>query len=210
MGAIGNNVETALVLLAYGADPSERYHAWTALHYAVKARQTGARQAELVRALLDAGAPVDAQKEGTLETPLMLAASTGYTTPDVLKVLLRYGADINAIASQGRTAEDRTHWLLDQDEIWRARGLNVHHFRTPGVAEDNLALLREVRAAGGWKRYVAEPRKHLLVLRKLAERGRARPPRGRQAKAPTGLFGRDLPDVLFWKVLSFWKTPRDV
>ena len=47
--------------------------------------------------------------------------------------------------------------------------------------------------------------KELLVLRKLAEKGRARPPRARLAMAPTGLFGRDglLPDVLFWKVLAY-------
>ena len=94
-----------------------------------------------------------------------------------------------------------------------------------------LALLRDYRAAGGtWKRYVAETRKQLLVLRRLVERGRALPPRiwmrgwtslartliGREpsddgAKAVHDLFGRkDLPDVLFWKVLAFWRSDRDV
>ena len=63
-----------------------------------------------------------------------------------------------------------------------------------------------------WKRYVVEPRKQLLVLRKLVEKGRAQPPRRRRAMAPTGLFGRDglLPDVLFWKVLAYWRSERDV
>jgi hypothetical protein len=29
--------------------------------------------------------------------------------------------------------------------------------------------------------------------------------------APTGLFARDgLPDVLFWKVLVYWRSERDV
>ena len=30
--------------------------------------------------------------------------------------------------------------------------------------------------------------------------------------SPTGLFGRDglLPDVLFWKVLAYWRSERDV
>ena len=76
----------------------------------------------------------------------------------------------------------------------------------PGVVEGTLAFFRDYRTAGGtWKRYVAEPRKQLLVLRKLVERGRARP------KALAGLFGRkDLPDVLFWKVLAFWRSARDV
>ena len=82
----------------------------------------------------------------------------------------------------------------------------------PGVVEGTLAFFRDYRAAGGtWKRYVAEPRKELLVLRKLAEKGRARPPRARLAMAPTGLFARDgLPDVLFWKVLVYWRSERDV
>ena len=33
----------------------------------------------------------------------------------------------------------------------------------------------------------------------------------RLAMAPTGLFARDgLPDVLFWKVLVYWRSERDV
>ena len=86
--------------------------------------------------------------------------------------------------------------------------------RGPGVVEGALALFRDYRAAGGtWKRYANEPRKQLLVLRRLVERGRARPPRrSRRAEALAGLFGRDglLPDVLFWKVLAFWRSSRDV
>ena len=80
------------------------------------------------------------------------------------------------------------------------------------MVEGNLAILRDFRAAGkDWKRYVAEPRKQLLVLRKLVEKGRARPPRARRAMAPTGLFARGgLPDVLFWKVLAYWRSERDV
>ena len=96
------------------------------------------------------------------------------------------------------------------------------------LIEGALALFRDYRAAGGtWKRYVNEPRKQLLVLRRLVERGRARPPRrgwtslartliGHEpsddgAKAVHDLFGRkDLPDVLFWKVLAFWRSERDV
>ena len=97
--------------------------------------------------------------------------------------------------------------------------------------ENLIQHFRDYRAAGGtWKRYVAEPRKQLLVLRRLVERGRALPPRiwmrgwtslartliGREpsddgAKAVHDLFGRkDLPDVLFWKVLKFWRSDRDV
>ena len=51
-----------------------------------------------------------------------------------------------------------------------------------------------------------EPRKQLLVLRRLV---------GRRAAPPDGVLERlfpesgGLPDVLFWKVLSFWRSPRD-
>ena len=48
-----------------------------------------------------------------------------------------------------------------------------------------------------------EPRKQLLVLRRLVERGRAAPPDGTLARV------QGLPDVLFWKVLSFWRSSRD-
>ena len=77
--------------------------------------------------------------------------------------------------------------------------------RGPDVVEGSLALFRDYRAAGGtWKRYVAEPRKQLLVLRRLVERGRAAPPDGTLARV------QGLPDVLFWKVLKFWRSDRDV
>ena len=52
-----------------------------------------------------------------------------------------------------------------------------------------------------------EPRKQLLVLRRLVGRGRAAPPDGVLARLFPESGG--LPDVLFWKVLSFWRTSRD-
>ena len=101
-------------------------------------------------------------------------------------------------------------------------------------------LLREIERAGSFKKWLNEPRKELLVLRKLVERGRATAPRAsvppfeaatryagpragmvfttrgsatgyyRDAAVPVRLFcASTLPDVLFWKVLSFWRTSRD-
>ena len=138
----------------------------------------------------------------------MSAANCGYTSPDVLRLLLKYGSDVDAVDAEGRTAEDHARAALNYPTV---PSEYVRH-RSPGVVEGSLALFRDYRAAGGtWKRYVAEPRKELLVLRKLAEKGRARPPRARLAMAPTGLFARDgLPDVLFWKVLVYWRSERDV
>ena len=76
-------------------------------------------------------------------------------------------------------------------------------WRAAGAVEDMIALLQGVGAAGSWKRYVREPRKQLLVLRRLVERGRAAPPDGTLARV------QGLPDVLFWKVLAFWRSSRD-
>jgi hypothetical protein len=203
------NVEVALLLMAHGVDVKEPYGVWTPLHYAARMgeRRAMPRQEELIRAMLDAGAPVDARTESTLPgtdfdvTPLMEATGCGYTSPDVLKLLLKYGSDVDAVSSHGRTAEDHARAALNypigphQDELRRG----------PGVVEGSLALFRDYRAAGGtWKRYVAEPRKQLLVLRRLVERGRAAPPDGTLARV------QGLPDVLFWKVLAFWRSARDV
>ena len=83
-----------------------------------------------------------------------------------------------------------------------------------GAVEAFLALLADVRAAGSWKRYANEPRVQLVVLRKLAESGRAVATRGVLTRlfAPrrrVQSIGSPLPDVLFWKVLEFWRTDRD-
>ena len=91
---------------------------------------------------------------------------------------------------------------------------NPRRCRRPGAVEAFLALLGEVRAAGSWKRYAAEPRVQLVVLRKLAESGRATATRGVLTRlfAPRRRLqsiGSPLPDVLFWKILEFWRTDRD-
>ena len=132
-------------------------------------------------------------------------------------LLLKYGSDVDAVDAQGRTAEDHARHAM-QLPVWHdphaPPRFSGDAWRGAGVVEGALALFRDYRAAGGtWKRYIAEPRKQLLVLRRLVEKGRARPPRrSRRAKALAGLFGRDgqLPDVLFWKVLAFWRSGRDV
>ena len=72
-----------------------------------------------------------------------------------------------------------------------------------------------LRAAGSFKRYANEPRLQLVVLRKLAESGRVVATRGVATRlfAPRrrlqAMGSRALPDVLFWKILEFWRTDRD-
>ena len=210
MSAISwGNVEAALLLVDHGVDVEKVHGVWTALHFAAERGEfyPMARQAELVRGLLEAGAPVDARKGESISntggTPLQVAAGCGYTEPGVLELLLcpvpltvrgklKYGADVDAVDAEGLTAEDHARAALDEP-------------RGPGVVEGALALFRDYRAAGGtWKRYANEPRKQLLALRRLVERGRAAPPGGTLARV------QGLPDVLFWKVLAFWRSDRDV
>ncbi|KAH8053248.1 spectrin binding protein [Aureococcus anophagefferens] len=73
------------------------------------------------------------------------------------------------------------------------------------------AFLAKVRAAGGWDKYVHEPRADLLALRQqlpsLRERGRASPS---TVRAHERLFlNTSLPDEVFSHILAFWRTSRD-
>ena len=78
----------------------------------------------------------------------------------------------------------------------------------------SLTYFSTARKRSPQKRYAAEPRVQLVVLRKLAESGRAVATRGVLTRlfAPRRRLqsiGSPLPDVLFWKILSFWRTDRD-
>lgn len=119
-------------------------------------------------------------------------------------------ADVDAVAGDGRTVDDFARRVLEAS-IW----YDPHHlprdtriFRAPGVAEGALALFRDFRdfrAAGGtWKRFEREPREELLILRRLVGRFRAAPP-----SVLFRLFRPQFPDVLFWKILEFWRSERD-
>ncbi len=90
--------------------------------------------------------------------------------------------------------------------------MNVRSFAKRSLDAGPLAAgTKQVRArraaSGSWKRYANEPRVQLVVLRKLTERGRAKVPRYHNMH--TLFAGRTLPDVIFWKVLEFWRTDRD-
>ena len=131
-------------------------------------------------------------------TPLVYTVAQEERRTAIIRMLLRAGArlDAHSLNDEGREA---------------ARQL--------GHAE-NLRLLADVEEAGGWKRYVRAPCVDLLILRILCERGRARPPRGPLKRLFSTSFansgakrrarGASLPDSLFWHVLSFWRSQRQV
>ena len=87
-------------------------------------------------------------------------------------------------------------------------------------------LLADVRRAGDWLSYLRYPRKRLLALRVLCERGRAStdddlllrlfpwhaPPKNgpttraaRRARAPQAA---QLPKEVFWLIFEFWRCDR--
>ena len=153
-----------------------------------------------LRLLLSNGADVNlAKKSGFLvgQTPLMIAISFG---PDVVRMLLRAGAD----------PEHRAH------DLGLANSTAEEQARSDAYSQRSASadLLRDVRLAGGWKRYVLQPKYDLLVLRALCHRGRATHD-NRTPEVLVRLFGApdsrrrkytirgraDLPDPLFWRVL---------
>ena len=163
---------------------------------------------------VELGAPVDLRVTSSLlrlgvgTTPLLVAVAQ--SAPVVyLRELLRLGADLSATNEEGDSALS-----LAQSAVY-----DVDADGSPAAKQEVLTFITDVSRAGTYKRYVNEPRKQLLVLLKLCERGRATAPRRgllarlfpsprRRVASGAGASVR-LPDVLFWKVLSFWRTSRD-
>ena len=116
------------------------------------------------------------------------------------KLLLSRGASLDARNNYG------------EDPEARARVLN----RT--ATADVLAA---VRAAGGWPAYVAAPRVQLLMFRILCEQGRAVAPTDLARLFPCETERRAslrsarnastaLPKELFWHIVKFWRSDRDL
>ena len=162
--------------------------------------------------LLDHGARVDFRSSlGYGWTPLF-SAVTGLTnidrTCDMIRLLLRHGVDINA--------------------RWESTSFTAEAYARRNGKDEAADLLADVRLAGGtWDAYLRYPRKRLLALRVLCERGRAStdddlllrlfpwhaPPKNgpttraaRRARAPRAA---QLPKEVFWLVLKFWRSDRD-
>ena len=95
--------------------------------------------------------------------------------------------------------------------------------RTPSGKTTAAHLLAAVRAAGSLRAYAAAPRVQLLVLRILCEKGRASSrgavlarlfPCESERRAPLRIHSRyaraALPKELFWHIVQFWRSDRDI
>jgi len=197
-GSHEGQIETMRFLVANGANlEAESLSGWTALFIATCNKYVNAAMF-----LLDHGAQVDARAKGVL-TPLMFSALSG--RDDVIRFLLYRGADLDARDEDGSNAEE----LARQEDSY-----------------DAAILLADVRRAGGWRGYVRYPRFRLLMLRILAEQGRAEtkddllvrlfpagPPATEDVKRPREAYraqkGGSLPRGIFMHILGYWRSDRD-
>lgn len=182
-------LEVMKLLIAYGATID-----MALLHLAILRSQPEVLGLFLTSSGIDANETSDANESFGRKPLLRVAAMAKKDASDFVRVLLRRGASID---------------VLD---------------RYPDVLADShpntRRLLSEVTAAGGWKRYARAPRIQLLMLRVLCQSGRASAPRGPMKRLFSASFansgtkraarGASLPDSLFWVVLSYWRSSRQV
>ena len=208
------------MLVAHGADAAYAgMYSWTTMHkLAVIARDESVADTAslLVPVLIACGASVNAFSYGSMLGGTPLAQAAYWSSDPYLRQLVRHGADPNAETTE--TAVNQ-YGRKGVSALARAREVVRRHNPHAAISSENnnrtlatkqacLDCLEEFSAAGmTWKRFVAAPRIQLLVLRKLCE--------GNRATASSGVLerlfsGSLLPDVMFWKVLSYWRTSRDV
>ena len=151
--------------------------------------------------LLDARARVDHRDDSSGWTALHVAAYHGQT--NMCQLLLSRGASLDVRDNNGDDAEA--------------------HARRYGLTA-SADFLAAVRAAGGWRKYIREPRINLLMLRLLCQDGRAAAPAGtvlerlfpsparrssRSAARRRRVARTTLPKEVFWHVATFWRSDRD-
>ena len=216
---------TVRLLLSHGADPN--------LHATDFQPQFASYEGWWVptplRHLLFSGNLLDGTEFDDHETDLV----------PIVRVLLRSGADPEGDQG-GLTAED--HARISNDRLRQRSYEYIFGFENIAETARQCAkaanLLAAVRIAGSWPRYFLRPHMSCMVFRALCHRGRAR----FYLTTPTvlsRLFGAspilpvepdllvelleldprkpDLPDVVFWRVLTFmfgtaydypWVRPR--
>ena len=210
------------LLLEFNPDPAEKQ---SALHQALHSTVLSGRS-ELVDLLLRFGA----------DPKNVMINSISKNNTERLSVLLKHGVDPNLPYGDGLFPLYMAvlNSVVDRSDVVRVllrQGASIDHPSLTGrtmlqIARDNAhehvaELLSDVASAGSWKRFVLEPRIQLLLLRKLCERGRARPPRcgilsrlfsesALTAGAKRRAVASPLPEGIFWQVTSYWRSSPEV
>ena len=175
---------------------------------------------DMMRMLIAKGATVDARDNGDRDgTSLLTAAFEDNMC--AMKILIEHGANVNAQTSGGYSVLMEAvvglyHKSIEPEDVLfllrhgadytlrNHRGEDAETIAARGH-EITQAVLADVRAAGGIKKYFRQPIVQLNCLRLLCQRGRATAPAGVLAR----LFsGPSLPRELFAHVLSFWRSAR--
>lgn len=163
LAARHGEIQTLGRLVAAGADPdlASGGNGWTPLLHAIHKRQVGA-----VEELLRLGADIDVGTRGGL-TPLMMAA--GYGHSDLVRLLLRRGADAWAVNKRGQSAltlaitgvSDIDAFTLGSCQVETVRVLLAHD---PNLRQQARALGRLARV------YVNRRCPDVVALLRPAER----------------------------------------
>jgi hypothetical protein len=164
--------------------------------------------AEEAAMLLDGGVPIDARERhpaGLGDTALLHQVKMAMPSRfNLIRFLVSRGADLDARGVEGATSEE---FCRQGEHFFREHP--PHPTLNVVAMADEFArtadFLEAVRVAGGWKSYARAPRIELARLRLLCTRGRASPP-----PVLARLFAADLPNGVFWSVLSFWRSSREI
>ena len=201
-------VELARELVARGAEVDKSDHVdRTALHWA--SRGVGDASPALVSLLLSAGADVHARTKHTRTIPIAYTVDTWslkaqmrhlsrLSTETLLVIferLLRAGSELDNI-SEDFFNNSLGSLCASSESAFEALSTDASFQEIKSIAEGVLA-------AGSYRAYLHEQRKQVLVLRSLANRGRA------VTADPVMNFLVRLGDNgVLWNVLSHWPPPR--
>ena len=117
----------------------------------------------------------------------------------MVKLLLSLGATNRHV----RFPLELSHWSMARCSVPPEQLVQQY----PWSSTEIVGLLRAVREAGGWKKYVGAPRRAMVMLRAKCARGRAAAKAGTVLARlfPSKASALTLPNELFWRVFQFWR-----
>ena len=194
--AMHGRADLVRYLLSRGADVNyATEYAETALQWACGGSSP---DIQVLKLLISAGANINA-RNGSLWTPLgiYLFNESNPLRTEVVALLLRHGASLDNCKGIGGSAEDA---LIRRRSVWTDAD------RSPSKEdwEAVMELFRNVRAAGGWKRFCRLPHEDVLRLAALVARGHAEPTRQTEMVFIRLFRLRHRP---LRNVLEFWRAP---